>query len=293
MLGTEIDGIAGNSVRDTAGEVLDLDGCDISELEQGLGYLNDNHSNKLPDVLGKITFAKKIYSDKDCEDDRQKYFWNKTKSPFLYFKGRLFDQKGDHRSAKAVAAILQHQFVEKSPLKLKASVEGNIIKRDEKDKSVLKHTALKGIALTFSPANNLTLVESTTVNKSKLSFKDYENVQHYANLIKVEPPFSIPEYDKLIQLKDKLKEEMQKLEKALAIGLGYAGAPSDLVGGGVLQVESLDVKKEDDDEDDNLKFIECPNCGQEQVYLPYQVRCSHCDKSIPFDFLKKLLIGKI
>ena len=59
-MSTEIDGIAATEQKDQTGEILSIKGCDISDLEKGAGYLNDNHSNKLPDVLGRVTFAKKI-----------------------------------------------------------------------------------------------------------------------------------------------------------------------------------------------------------------------------------------
>jgi hypothetical protein len=283
MIGTEIDGIAGSSSRDTAGEILDLDGCDISELERGQGYLNDNHSNKLIDTLGRITHAKKIYKEEDCENERERYFWNKTKAPFLYFKGRLFDEQGDHRPAKAVAAILKHQSAADCPLKLKASVEGSVVKRDDRDRSILKNTSIKGVALTFSPANILTLVESTSISKSSLSLKDYENIQYYANQIGIKNPLPIPKYDQMISLKNQLISQLDELSKFLSMGSAGIGRPSDAIGGAALASAEPSSK---------IKYVDCPNCGKEQVYLPYQIKCSHCGKSFPFDMLYSLLVNK-
>jgi hypothetical protein len=39
----EIDMIAGSQLRDTQGEMLSIEGADISDLTTGKGRINDNH----------------------------------------------------------------------------------------------------------------------------------------------------------------------------------------------------------------------------------------------------------
>jgi hypothetical protein len=167
-MATKFQAIAASELRDTQGEILDVAGADISELEAGRGVVNDNHSNKLPDVIGRITYAKKIFKIEDCEDEDQKRLWNKVKAPYIFTTGILFDDE-DHRSAKAAAAIIKHQHAFDSPLKLKCSVEGGILERGKSDDRVLKRTKIKGLALTLTPANNATLVEGLNLAKSAIT----------------------------------------------------------------------------------------------------------------------------
>lgn len=282
-MATKFDAVAGSELRDIQGEVLDVKGADISELTAGRGIVNDNHSNKLPDVIGRITDAKKIFKVEDCQNDRQKYFWNKIKAPYIYVSGELFDDE-DHRSAKAAAAILRHQHKTDSPLKLKCSVEGGILERGEKDERILKRTKIKGLALTFTPANNATLVEGLDLAKNEDS-SEYE-------LIKSLIPFAKSNVPSFIEIADELSEikivsninHIRNLTKALTAGYGGAGSPTNLTGGGVMQTESVDM--------DNFKYIECPECGKDQPYVKYQVKCRSCNKHFAFDTLANFFVKK-
>jgi len=123
---TWLDGIMGSQLRDTQGEMLDVAGADISELEAGRGRWNDNHGVGHWNSLGRITYAKKIFKAEDCEDDRQLHYWEKIKAPYIYGKGYLYDDE-DHPNAKAAAAILRSIHRNDAPLKLKISVEGGVI----------------------------------------------------------------------------------------------------------------------------------------------------------------------
>jgi hypothetical protein len=195
-MATKFDAVLGSELRDTQSEILDIKGADISELIAGRGIVNDNHSSKLPDVLGRITSAKKIFGIEDCETDRQRYYWNKIKAPYLYGEGILYDDE-DHRSAKAAAAILRHQFKTDSPLKLKCSVEGGIIERGEKDQRVLKRTKIRGLALTFTPANNATLVEGLDLAKSAATIEELELIKSYV-------PYAIQDVPSFIDFSQKV-----------------------------------------------------------------------------------------
>lgn len=163
----EIDMIAGSQLRDTQGEMLSVEGADISELEAGKGRLNDNHGKGFFNSIGRITGAKKIFKKEDCENERQEYYWDKVKAPYIYVKGYLYDDE-DHPNARAAAAILRNIHKSDTPLQLKASVEGGVVARGIADSTLLARTKIHSVALTFTPANNATLIEPTSLNKSEV-----------------------------------------------------------------------------------------------------------------------------
>ena len=137
----EIDMIAGTQLRDSQNELLDVAGADITELQSGKGRFNDNHQAGFFNSVGRVTYAKKIMEEEDCEDDRQKYYWEKVKSPYIYVRGLLYDDE-DHPNARAAAAILRNIHKADIPLKLKASVEGATIARGVRDPSLLARTKI-------------------------------------------------------------------------------------------------------------------------------------------------------
>lgn len=161
----EIDCVAGSMLRDTQGEVLSIEGCDISKLENGTAIWTDNHGKGFYNNIGRITYGKKIFKAEDCEDDRQRYYWDKIKAPYIYAKGYLYDDE-DHPNGRAAAAVVRNIHKTDSPLKMKASVEGGVIARGINDPSLLARTKLTGVALTLTPANNATLVEPLNLDKS-------------------------------------------------------------------------------------------------------------------------------
>ncbi len=159
--------IAGSQLRDTQGEMLSVEGADISDLEAGKGRLNDNHGKGFFNSIGRITGAKKIFKKDDCENERQEYYWDKVKAPYIYVKGYLYDDE-DHPNARAAAAILRNIHKSDVPLQLKASVEGGVLARGISDSSLLARTKIHSVALTFTPANNATLIEPISLNKSEI-----------------------------------------------------------------------------------------------------------------------------
>lgn len=161
----EIDMAAGSQLRDTQGEILSVEGADISDLLAGRGRFNDNHGKGFFNSIGRITGAKKIFSKEDCENERQEYYWEQIRAPYLYVKGYLYNDE-DHPNAKAAAAILRSIHKSDAPLKLKASVEGGVMQRGLKDPALLARTKIHSVALTFTPANNATLVEPLNLEKS-------------------------------------------------------------------------------------------------------------------------------
>src|ERR1035437_1322850 len=184
----EVDMCAGSQLRDTQGEMLSVEGADISELEAGRGRLNDNHGKGFFNSVGRITGAKKIFKEEDCEDDRHRYYWNKVKAPYVYVKGYLYDDE-DHPNAKAAAAILRNVHKTDCPLKLKASVEGGVVSRGISDPSLLARTKIHSVALTFTPANVATLVEPLNLDKTQYnSDADMELIRSVIHLAQTDVP---------------------------------------------------------------------------------------------------------
>jgi len=183
----EIDACAGSQLRDTQGEMLSVEGADISDLQAGKGRWNDNHGKGFFNSIGRITGAKKIFKEEDCEDDRQRYYWNKVKAPYIYVKGYLYSDE-DHPNARAAAAILRNIHKSDVPLKLKASVEGGVLSRGLADPSLLARTKIHSVALTFTPANNATLVEPLSVEKSLDDAGDMELIKSVIHLAETNVP---------------------------------------------------------------------------------------------------------
>lgn len=183
----EIDACAGSQLRDTQGEMLSVEGADISDLQAGKGRWNDNHGKGFFNSIGRITSAKKIFKAEDCEDDRQRYYWDKVKAPYIYVKGYLYSDE-DHPNAKAAAAILRNIHKSDVPLKLKASVEGGVISRGLADSSLLARTKIHSVALTFTPANNATLVEPLSMEKSIDNAEDMELIKSVIHLAETNVP---------------------------------------------------------------------------------------------------------
>jgi hypothetical protein len=318
----EIDMIAGSQLRDTQGEMLSVEGADISDLLNGNGRLNDNHGKGFFNSIGRVTDAKKIMKLEDCDNDRQKYYWEKVKAPFIYVKGVLYDDD-EHPNAKAAAAILRNIHKSDVPLKLKASVEGGVIARGISDSNLLARTKIHSVALTFTPANNATLVEPLGLSKSD-SYKEDEilikSVMHLAqtdvpsfrhitrrasaekivsNFEKVREigqqlgfKTQLPDYtvEEVIHdaVSEKVKSNIEKINtliKALTAGYGGASAPGARTGGAVIQSESLE------DGRGGLQYIKCNNCGDEQVYMKHQVKCRKCMQHFPMADLYKFIVS--
>jgi len=319
----EIDMCAGSQLRDTQGEMLSVEGADISEMEQGRGQFCDNHGKGFFNSLGRVTKAKKIFTSTDCDDDRQRYYWEKIKAPYIYVRGYLFDND-DHPNARAAAAIMRNIYKEDCPLKMKASVEGGVLARGIRDETLLARTKIVKVALTFTPANQATLVEPLNLEKSQVDWhQDLALIKSVMHLAKTDVPnfrhierhataekivdniqrinematrlnfqTSVPEFtnEELIKqaLEDKISNNVKKINeisKALTAGYGAAGAPTSRTGGSVIQSETLD------DGHRGFKYIRCNHCGKDQIYMKHQVRCreENCGKNFSLQELYPLL----
>lgn len=152
-----IDGIAASQAIDTSAERIDIENLDISSLQAGQGVFNWEHkdpkrdkSATALDILGAITFAKKIFSAKDCDDERQKKYWEQIKLPFVYVRGELFDEE-DHECAKAVASIFRFYWKRKLPVVARFSIDGITVERKDNE---LTCCIARDVAITMKPANH-------------------------------------------------------------------------------------------------------------------------------------------
>lgn len=152
--GSYIDGIASSQAIDTAGEVVDIAGMDISSLVGSV--FNYEHKSDIPaQIVGKILYAKKIFDEKDCENDRQLKFWNKCKLPYLYVMGQLFDEFSP--SAQEIAGVFQYdsQNPDKDPT-VGFSIEGSKI---SKEGMIVNRSIARKVTITVAPANKTCLAE--------------------------------------------------------------------------------------------------------------------------------------
>lgn len=280
LKGMLIDGVAGTESLDSQGERLSIEGADLSTLEDGRGRLNDNHGKTFTHSLGRILGAKKIFKKEDCEDDRQRMYWDKVNKPYIYIKGELFDDT-EHPNAKATAAIMKHLHRTGAPLALKMSVEGSVLARREG--GVLDRTKVHSVALTFTPANKETLAMPLDMAKSDEAV-DWEPLIKSITVCEDAPSFieraSIE--DRMIDATAKVLDvvhRVTRLKKALSAGYGVSAEPSGMVGGAVLQLPSIDKA-----------IATCGHCGKRQMLVRNQTSCDGCGGSFSMERVAKNLL---
>jgi len=198
---TYIDGIGSSQAIDTAGEIVDLAGIDCSSLIGGA--FNWEHKSDIPaQTVGKILEYKKIFSDKDCENDRHKYYWEKCKTPYLYVMGRLFDDKKD--SAKECAALFidDSQHPDENPM-VGFSIEGSKV---DKQGIVVTKSIARRITVTGASANKQCIAEL-------ISAQDKKKDSDADSLFKSEPSVTI-----------ELFEEEKSMKKAEVPGSSIPSA---------------------------------------------------------------------
>lgn len=230
-MGLKFDGVATSEHIDSSGEVLWLKGHDISDFNEGKGVFNFEHENSRPDdIIGKVVSAKKIFTKKDCDNDRERKFWDLTKKPFLYVVGELFDDEL-HPGSIALAAMMRHYAKNAEKILVGMSIEGQTLDREGQN---LNRTIGRRIAMTLRPCNKACVADIL----HDPSTKDF-----------VEKSFGKTESKKLIEVDNIILNDILDIEKpldlvAMAVELektltagGYDVAPSQLVGGSALQVE--------------------------------------------------------
>lgn len=185
---TFLDGIAASEHLDSSGERIEIRGIDISSLTID-GVLNYEHkSNEASQIVGKITHAKKIFERKDCENDRQRYFWDKIKTPYLYIIGELFDAVG-HQGAKDVAAMLRYDEMNKDrddkdvKKLINFSIEGQKL---EKRGSLIKKCIARKVSITITPCNKMCEAEELKDTKDMEKSDKFTIVQDLMQMQKGE-----------------------------------------------------------------------------------------------------------
>ena len=254
----KIFGIATAQCPDRVQEVINLDGVDV----KGTPYINDEHGSisRMFNILGTVTDYKKIYSLKDCEDEKQRICWNHCKVPFLYVTGEVFDEQ-EHSNAKAAAALVKYKS-QHPHFGLGFSVEGDIGMRQGKN---LTKTVVNGVSLTVNPMNPVCQVWADGGLAKSASSAPVELPELYKSLIGKNPESrsirKVPVLSRLVKAKLDFLEEVSNLKKSC----------KDL---------------------SDARVIKCWNCGCQKVYVaPHMPNiCSACDEPFTMDDVYQALL---
>jgi len=197
-MGMLISGIAACETIDSSGEILKIDGLDISSLERD-GVLNVEHESKsMSNIVGKILKAKKIFSDQDCVNESQKKYWKMVQTPYLWILGELFDDVG-HSEAQNIVAMLKYDMKAKAEGKytedmaqlINLSVEGAKLK---KDGNVVSRSIARKISITITPCNKVAQAEAHQADAAKTVSKKNGKLPSDLSIFKSET-FSLPQAD--------------------------------------------------------------------------------------------------
>lgn len=152
----KIQGIGASSHLDSSGEILEVSGANIDDLHSGGAVLNWEHSDSSEDQIGIITYAKKIFTEADCDLPVQKKYLAKLKKPFIYFTAQLLDDDGNV-GAIAVASMVRYCIKNNIPLNIGFSVQGSTLDRDI---NILKQSLIRKISATLKPCNKTCIAEA-------------------------------------------------------------------------------------------------------------------------------------
>lgn len=202
---TFVDGIAASQNIDSSGERIFIAGMDISSLaidgvftyehEAATGPKGEKIVVKMPQqTVGKILKARKIFGESDCEDDRQKYFWQKCQTPYIYIMGELFDDYTD--AAKDLAGKFRYDADHKGQNErtvMNFSIEGVYVKVEGME--VTRSVARK-CTITVTPCNKVAgaeMVPAKGASSSKSKFDSlFKTESIEIELFKTEPkPFAL------------------------------------------------------------------------------------------------------
>jgi hypothetical protein len=254
----KIFGIATAQVPDRVQEVVDLNGVNVV----GNPYINDEHGSisRMFNVLGTITDYKKIFSQKDCADEKQLKCWKHCKVPFLYVEGEVFDEQ-EHPNAKAAAALVKYK-AQHPDFRLGFSVEGGI--GDRNGKNLLK-TQVRGVSLTVNPMNPICQVWADGGLAKSFSAQPIELPDLYKSLIGKTPECrsirKVPDLNRLVKAKIDFLEHVSDLKKS-----------------------SPNIA--------DARVIKCWNCGCQKVYIaPHMPNiCNACDEPFTMDDVYQALL---
>jgi GGDEF domain-containing protein len=239
-----IDGVLGSEAIDSSGEVLDIAGADISDVEKGSCLLNWEHSpgeKGASTLVGIVLKAKKIFKRDDCDTDRQRKYWDEIKMPYIYGVSRLYDGAG-HEEAKRIAAIIRDHAANNEPIVCRYSVEGATL--DKKDNR-LAESVVRRVAVTVKPCNRTAISGLIEDPQAPAGFDKKPVKEKTRDLLDFDKNETDPMFRRLGASWSVVVNPLvdgEELSKALTAGVGNA-APSALTGGAALQKEDLGPKK--------------------------------------------------
>ncbi len=212
-----------------------MENHDIDDLVNGKGVLNWEHSNKGEDIIGAVIYAHKILDKKDCENDRQRKYWDFVKKPFVYIIGELFEDE-EHPGAIAVAAMIRYYAKKGEKLLTGFSIEGATLERRD---YILQESVGRRVAVTLRPCNHTAIAGLYEDPKAKKIAKDIEKMSKSIDetLVEIDSVILEDEFMPKDPILD-LYKAMTDLEKTLEAGMGNV-APSQLTGGAALTREHI------------------------------------------------------
>ncbi len=170
-------GVASAQSLDKSGEIVDIKGLDITSLA-ATGILNYEHKSDVPgQICGKILTAKKIFTEKDCSNEHEKYFWNKTKNPFVYITAELLDDYC--QSGKDAAGLFRYDHDKKGQNKhaiLGFSVEGSEIPGTRQQKMLITRSIARKVTLTSAPCNLQCVAELLVESGPSKISEDFDSI---------------------------------------------------------------------------------------------------------------------
>jgi hypothetical protein len=260
--GTVIDGVFASEAIDTSGEMIDIKEMDITSLNDGSGVANTEHINpedkqfkeaKAEDagqwavIVGRVIFAKKIFSEDDCTSERELAFWNEVKLPFIYGAVELFDSDG-HHNAQELAATIWHYHKRKLPVVARYSIEGSTVDRDG---HILRPTIARRVAITIKPCNQA--AASSLVERTNVPPKHFKKDKELSKIEQI-GTFETESFPLVFSsTTDDLFGAVSDLKKAFELGGGDV-APSARTGMAALASETTPEHQEKKRKKNELKY---------------------------------------
>jgi hypothetical protein len=231
----KIDGISTSEHIDSSGELLIVENHDISDLVEGKGVLNFEHSNKAEDIVGAVIYARKILKKEDCENDRQRKYWDFCKKPFVYIIGELFEDE-EHPGAIAVGAMVRYYNKKSEKMLVGFSIEGATLQRDD---YILKESVGRRVAITLRPCNKTAIAGLLEDPKAKSIAKSIAEMSETidASLVEIDSVILEDEFMPTNPVLD-LHKAIEELNKTLEAGMGNM-APGQLTGQAALTREHI------------------------------------------------------
>ncbi len=182
-VGTLIDGLGSCEMIDSSGELVMLEGIDISSVKSDMVF-NYEHTSKEPSqTVGKIYEVKKIFKEEDCENDRHRMYWNKVKVPFLYVAGELLDAT-NHRGAQEVRAMLQYDDMYSGKHSyqnlVNFSVEGSRLKQKD---GIVHKCIMRKMTITHQPCLKVCEANILQAEKKEDNSNSIASISEFIGLI--------------------------------------------------------------------------------------------------------------